>query len=59
MNLLAHLTGGRYHSVSGQEALDEARQMAGPDGRVVVTGSFYLVGPVAQALALYSPRRGI
>jgi dihydrofolate synthase/folylpolyglutamate synthase len=43
---------------SVQHALAEARQLAGADGRVLVTGSFYLVGPVAEALALYSPRRG-
>jgi dihydrofolate synthase/folylpolyglutamate synthase len=40
------------------QALAEGRRMAGPEGRVLVTGSFYLVGPVAQALALYSRRRG-
>lgn len=43
---------------STQQALAEARRMAGAEGRVLVTGSFYLVGPVAEALALYSPRRG-
>ena len=40
------------------QALAEARDRAGPAGRVLVTGSFYLVGPVTEALALYSPRRG-
>jgi dihydrofolate synthase/folylpolyglutamate synthase len=33
-----------------QEALDHARRLVGADGRVVVTGSFYTVGPVLQAL---------
>ena len=31
-------------------AIDRAQDLAGPDDRVLVTGSFYLVGPVLEAL---------
>lgn len=37
-----------------EEALDEARAEASPGDRVLVTGSFYLVGPALDALGLYS-----
>ena len=43
-------------ATSVDEALEHARNLAGPDDRVVVTGSFYLVGPVLSALDIYSPR---
>ena len=36
-------------------AIDMARQGAGENGTVLVTGSFYIVGPVLRQLALYSP----
>ena len=36
------------------EALTEARREANEGGRVLVTGSFYIVGPVLQQLGLYS-----
>ncbi len=41
-----------------EEALGAARAFAGPAGRIVVTGSFYAVGPVLRALSLYSPPQG-
>ena len=40
---------------SVEAALAEARREAGKDARILVTGSFYIVGPVLQALGLYSP----
>jgi dihydrofolate synthase/folylpolyglutamate synthase len=40
-----------------EEAVKLARQQARAGDRVVVTGSFYLVGPVLQHLGLYSRRR--
>ena len=43
-------------TASVSEALDNARRLAGEGDRIVVTGSFYLVGPVLEALELYSPR---
>ena len=33
------------------DALDNARDFAGPGGRILVTGSFYLVGPVLESLS--------
>ncbi|MBT8107282.1 MAG: bifunctional folylpolyglutamate synthase/dihydrofolate synthase [Gammaproteobacteria bacterium] len=36
------------------EALHEARSEAAGNDRILVTGSFYLVGPVLEALGLYS-----
>jgi len=41
-----------------EEALEAARAVAGRAGRIVVTGSFYTVGPVLRALSLYSPPQG-
>lgn len=38
------------------QAMDHARALAGTDGLVLVTGSFYIVGPVLRALEIYSPR---
>ncbi|MCO4811180.1 MAG: bifunctional folylpolyglutamate synthase/dihydrofolate synthase [Gammaproteobacteria bacterium] len=37
-----------------QAALDSARRDAGNNDRILVTGSFYLVGPVLNQLRLYS-----
>jgi len=33
-----------------QQALDHARALAGPEDRILVTGSFYVVGPVLEQL---------
>ena len=38
---------------SGRKALDRARQLAGPEGWVLVCGTLYLVGEL-----LYSEERG-
>jgi dihydrofolate synthase/folylpolyglutamate synthase len=35
-------------------AMSEARALCEPGGRILVTGSFYSVGPVLKALGLYS-----
>mgnify|MGYP001826911111 FL=1 len=40
-----------------RDALQVAEKEAATGDRIVVTGSFYLVGPVLQRLGLYSPRR--
>lgn len=40
---------------SPEAALAQARREAGKDARILVTGSFYIVGPVLQSLGLYSP----
>ncbi|MDX1517720.1 MAG: bifunctional tetrahydrofolate synthase/dihydrofolate synthase [Woeseiaceae bacterium] len=37
-------------------ALEEARRFTSSDDRIVVTGSFFVVGPALEALGLYSPR---
>ena len=37
-----------------EEAMESARRDASINDRIVVTGSFYLVGPVLQRLRLYS-----
>ncbi len=36
------------------DAMNVARDLCEPGGRILVTGSFYSVGPVLQALGLYS-----
>ncbi len=36
-------------------AMAEARREASDGDRILVTGSFYIVGPVLQSLGLYSP----
>jgi dihydrofolate synthase/folylpolyglutamate synthase len=36
-------------------ALGAARREVSENGRILVTGSFYIVGPALQALGLYSP----
>lgn len=38
-----------------EEAVDFARSLATPDDRMLVTGSFYVVGPALDSLTLYSP----
>lgn len=38
------------------DAIKEARRMSGDSDRILVTGSFYVVGPALEALGLYSPR---
>ena len=38
------------------EALQLGRELASVDDRILVTGSFFLVGPVLAALDIYSPR---
>ena len=44
-------------AASLDSAIEHARNQAGPDDLVLVTGSFYLVGPMLQrADSLYSPR---
>ncbi|MBT8082084.1 MAG: bifunctional folylpolyglutamate synthase/dihydrofolate synthase [Gammaproteobacteria bacterium] len=42
---------------SHEDAVQVASKEAARGDRIVVTGSFYLVGPVLQRLGLYSPRR--
>ena len=37
-----------------EQAIDSARRGAGINDRILVTGSFYLVGPVLNRLRLYS-----
>ncbi len=37
-----------------RDAMDYARRHAGPGDRILVTGSFYLVGPALEILELYS-----
>ena len=37
-------------------ALEEARRFTSSDDRILVTGSFFVVGPALEALGLYSPR---
>ena len=41
-------------AASLDDALEEARGAASERDRILVTGSFYIVGPVLQALGLYS-----
>ena len=38
------------------EALQLARELTASEDRILVTGSFFLVGPVLSALDIYSPR---
>lgn len=37
-----------------QQAMDSARALATPEDRILVTGSFYIVGPALRSLELYS-----
>jgi dihydrofolate synthase/folylpolyglutamate synthase len=39
-------------------AMDEARDRAGTAGRLLVCGSFHIVGPALEALGIYSQRKG-
>ena len=39
-----------------RDAIDHAQDIATTDDRIVVTGSFYLVGPALHLLDIYSPR---
>jgi len=41
---------------SVEEAVGFARELAAADDRILVTGSFFVVGPVLDSLALYSRR---
>ncbi len=41
-----------------EQALEHARQLTTLEDRILVTGSFYLVGPVLMALGIYSPGKG-
>jgi len=41
-----------------EQAMQHARQLTTPDDRILVTGSFYVVGPALAALAIYSPGKG-
>ena len=41
-----------------QQAMHHSRQRTAPEDRILVTGSFYLVGPVLEALGIYSQRKG-
>ena len=52
---IANVTGRACRiATSVGEAIAHGRRLAGDDGRILVTGSFYLVGPVADALAAES-----
>jgi dihydrofolate synthase/folylpolyglutamate synthase len=52
---IANLTGRPCRiAASLDEALDELRQAGVDRDRILVTGSFYLVGPVLEKLGLYS-----
>jgi folylpolyglutamate synthase/dihydropteroate synthase len=37
-----------------QQAMDSARALATSEDRILVTGSFYVVGPALRSLELYS-----
>ena len=43
-------------AASIDDAIAEARRVAGDSDRILVTGSFYVVGPAVETLGLYSPR---
>jgi dihydrofolate synthase/folylpolyglutamate synthase len=40
------------------EAIDHARRLTTTQDRILATGSFYVVGPVLEALEIYSPGMG-
>lgn len=50
------INAGCLEVASIPEAIDEARAMAGEGDRILITGSFYVVGPALETLGLYSPR---
>ncbi len=41
-----------------QQAIEHARKLTTIEDRILVTGSFYLVGPALRALGIYSPGKG-
>jgi len=41
-----------------QQAIEHARTLTTAEDRILVTGSFYLVGPALRALGIYSPGKG-
>lgn len=43
-------------ATSIDNAIEEARRLSDDDDRILVTGSFYVVGPALETLGLYSPR---
>lgn len=47
---------GCLEAGSMDAALNFARQVTDEEDRIVVTGSFFVVGPALEALGLYSPR---
>ena len=47
-----------FAAESLEQAMEQARQFAASDDRILVTGSFYLVGPVLKALEIYSAGGG-
>ncbi len=49
---------GCFVAESLVQAMQHARHRATTDDRILVTGSFYLVGPVLEALGIYSQRKG-
>jgi len=56
---IANLTNkGCFVAESLQQAMQYSRQRTAPEDRILVTGSFYLVGPVLEALGIYSQRKG-
>jgi dihydrofolate synthase / folylpolyglutamate synthase len=49
---------GCFVAESLEQAMQHARERSMADDRILVTGSFYLVGPVLEALGIYSQRKG-
>ncbi len=47
-----------FEADSIEHAIAHARHLSGADDSVVITGSFYVVGPALEALGLYSPGFG-
>ncbi len=47
---------GCLEAASMADALEQARRVTAGDDRILVTGSFFVVGPALEALGLYSPR---
>jgi len=45
-----------FEAQSVAQAIEHARQVSTENDRVLITGSFYIVGPALEALGLYSPR---
>ena len=58
-HLITRLTNNScFVAASLHEAMEYARQCATRDDRILVTGSFYLVGPALKALGIYSTGTG-